>query len=125
MLNPVGTLSLASGNLSAAAGIGGGATGASFAAASLPAGRPIRGDPGGSGAAAVGAAAAGGVAGCWAAAPNLNAPMKHPASNKPPDVEKIVMKPSPMWQAFFLARPSTEPRVAGFPGPQCPIFLRG
>src|SRR5919197_2810116 len=72
MLKPAGTLSFAVGNLSGAAGIGGGAFGASLAAASLPAGRPINGDPGGSeGEAAVpaggGAPAAGGVAGCWAA----------------------------------------------------------
>src|SRR6478609_2075732 len=70
MLNPGGSLSLAVGNLSAAAGSGGGATGASFAAAGFPSGRPINGEPGGSGAA--GAAAGGDVGvdagGCWAKA---------------------------------------------------------
>src|SRR5258707_9442837 len=68
MLKPGGSLSWAFGNLSAAAGSGGAATGASFAAASLPSGRPINGDPGGSAGAAVGvaagiAAAGGGAAG--------------------------------------------------------------
>src|SRR3954453_20454504 len=83
MLKPGGSLSLAVGNLSGAAAKGGGATGANLAAASLSAGRPIKGEPGGSGAAAAGAApAAGGVAGCWAAAPNVNAPKKAPASNR-------------------------------------------
>src|ERR1700724_3074979 len=82
MLKPGGSLSFAVGNLSNAAGIGGGATGASFAAASLPAGRPIRGEPGGSGAAAAGAAAAGGLAGCCAAAPSVNTPLKAPRRNK-------------------------------------------
>src|SRR6185295_102315 len=84
MLKPAGTFSFAVGSLSAAAGIGGGAIGASFAAASLSAGRPIRGEPGGRGAAAAGAAglAAGGVAGCWAAALNVNALKKAPASQR-------------------------------------------
>ena len=69
------------------AAIRGGATGASFAAASLSAGRPIRGDPGGSGAAAGAAAGAGAgdaagarAAGCCAAAPSVNALRKAPAS---------------------------------------------
>src|SRR6185312_13918686 len=79
MLKPAGTLSLAVGNLSGAAAIGGGATGASLAAAS-PAGRPISGDPGGSGAAA--APAAGDAAGCWAAAPSVKAVSKAPASTR-------------------------------------------
>ena len=52
MLKPAGTFSLAVGSLSAAAGSGGGATGASFCAASLS-GRPIIGEPGGSGCAAL------------------------------------------------------------------------
>src|SRR5258707_14796840 len=83
MLKPAGTCSVAVGNLSGAAGIGGGAFGASLAAASLLAGRPISGDPGGSAGAAAGAApAAGGVAGCWAAAPSVNAQKKAPASNR-------------------------------------------
>ena len=87
MLNPAGTFSFAVGSLSAAVGIGGGAIGASLAAASLSAGRPIRGEPGGSGAAAAGAAdgaglAAGGVAGCWAAALSVNALKKAPASQR-------------------------------------------
>jgi hypothetical protein len=82
MLKPAGTFSFAVGNLSGAAAIGGGATGASLAAAS-PAGRPISGDPGGSAGAAAGAApAAGGVAGCWAAALNVRALKKAPASNR-------------------------------------------
>src|SRR5215212_10770422 len=92
MLNPVGTLSFANGNLSSAAGIGGGATGASFEAASLPAGRPIRGEPGGSGAPA-GAGAAGVLAG-WAEALSVNALRKAPASNRPRGVELMIMKSS-------------------------------
>src|SRR5689334_9995354 len=75
MLNPAGTLSFAVGNLSAAAGSGGGATGASLAAASLS-GRPIKGEPGGSGVAPVVA----GAADCWALAPNVNTAIKAPAS---------------------------------------------
>src|SRR3984957_7663808 len=81
MLKPGGTLSFAVGNLSTAAAIGGGATGESFAAASL-AGRPIMGEPGGSTAGAACAAAAGGLAGCSAAAPNVNTPIKATASDK-------------------------------------------
>src|ERR1700679_2459689 len=81
MLKPGGTLSFAVGNLSTAAAIGGAATGASFAAASL-AGRPINGEPGGNAGAAVCAAAAGGLAGCCAAAPNVNAPTKATASDE-------------------------------------------
>src|ERR1700693_5563819 len=81
MLKPGGTLSFAVGNLSTAAAIGGGATGESFAAASL-AGRPIMGEPGGCAGATVGADAAGGLAGCWAAAPKVNAPIKATASGK-------------------------------------------
>src|SRR6476659_9158894 len=89
MLKPGGSLSFAVGNLSAAAGIGGGAIGASLAAASLSAGRPIRGEPGGSGAAAAGAAglAAGGVAGCCAAAFNVNALKNAPASQRLRDAD--------------------------------------
>ena len=52
-----------------------------IAAASL-AGRPIMGEPGGSAGAAVCAAGWGGLAGCWAAAPNVNAPIKATASDK-------------------------------------------
>src|SRR5262252_1597950 len=67
MLKPCASFSLAVGNLSAAAGSGGGATGASFMAASLS-GRPIIGEPGGRGDGAAcalvgaGAAAGGGAA---------------------------------------------------------------
>src|SRR5882757_9955304 len=100
MLKPGGTLSLAIGSLSTAAAIGGGATGASLAAASLSAGRPIRGEPGGSGAgAAAGAAAGGGLAGCCAAAPNVNTPIKAPASTRLRGTdEPIIMTSSPVWK---------------------------
>src|SRR3954451_12083002 len=95
MLKPAGTLSLASGSLSACAGIGGGATGASLEAAS-PSGRPIRGDPGGSGWAAGAAPAAGAAAGCCAAADNVNAPKKAPASSMLRDADQIsIMVSSP------------------------------
>src|ERR1700684_3312243 len=80
MLEPGGTLSFAVGNLSTAAAIGGGATGESFAAASL-AGRPIKGEPSGGAGGAV-CAAAGRLAGSAAAAPNVNTPIKATASNK-------------------------------------------
>jgi len=54
-----------------------------LAAASLPAGRPISGDPGGSGAAAGAAPAAGaGAAGCCAVAVSVKALRKTPASNR-------------------------------------------
>src|ERR1700737_5302578 len=103
MLKPGGSLSFAVGNLSSAAGIGGGATGASFAAASLPAGRPIRGEPGGS-AGAAGAAAVGGLAGagCCAAAPYVNAPIKAPASNRLRGDEQIIMTSSPVGTPLSL-----------------------
>src|SRR3981081_3525009 len=91
ILKPAGTLSFAVGNLSGAAGIGGGATGASFAAASLS-GRPIIGEPGGSGAAA--GAAAGAVVGCCAAAPYANRLIKAPASNRRRGDEQIIMTSS-------------------------------
>src|SRR5215831_8434011 len=64
MLNPGGSLSLAVGNLSAAAGSGGGAIGASFAAAGFPSGRPINGEPGGNGAAGAAAGGAADPGGC-------------------------------------------------------------
>src|SRR5882762_7689694 len=106
MLKPGGTLSFAVGNLSGAAAIGGGATGASFAAASLPAGRPIRGEPGGSAGAAAGAAAAGGLVaggaaaggleGCCAAAPSVRAPDRAPASDRLRGNDKIIMTFSPL-----------------------------
>src|SRR5882672_6281820 len=101
MLKPGGTLSLPIGSLSTAAAIGGGATGANLAAASLS-GRPIRGEPGGSGAgAAAGAAAGGGLAGCCAAAPNVNTPIKAPASNKLRGAdEPIIMTSSPVWKPY-------------------------
>src|SRR3954468_13103771 len=114
MLNPAGTLSFANGNLSAAAGMGGGATGASFEAASLPAGRPIRGEPGGSGAPA-GAGAAGVLAG-WAAALSVNALIKAPASNRPRGVEQMVMKSSLIGSPRILTQASTMPDVVGFLG---------
>src|SRR5688500_2283031 len=48
MLKPGGSFAFATGSLSAGVGIGGATIGASFAAASLPAGRPIKGWPGAS-----------------------------------------------------------------------------
>src|SRR3954468_9892063 len=122
MLNPAGTLSFANGNLSAAAGMGGGATGASFEAASLPAGRPIRGEPGGRGAPA-GAGAPGVLAG-WAAALSVNALIKAPASNRPRGVELIVMKSSLSGSLIHVAPASMIRGYVGFPGRQCPTFFR-
>src|SRR5580704_8058943 len=132
MLKPGGSLNFAIGNLSTAAAIGGPATGASFAAAS-PSGRPIIGDPGGSagfaagsgaaaaGGEAAGGDAAGGVAGCCAAAPNVNAPIKAPASNRRGAAEQIVMIGLPVWKPVVQAQISI--RAGGFPEPQSPIFL--
>src|ERR1700722_4362116 len=110
MLKPGGTLSFAVGNLSTAAAIGGGATGASFAAASL-AGRPIIGEPGGSAGAAVCAAGWGGLAGCSAAAPNVNAPIKATASDKLRDLMIIFM-------FSFVRKPYPEAgmHAGGLPG---------
>src|SRR5437879_5244883 len=102
MLKPGGSLSFAVGNLSSAAAIGGGATGASLAAASLPAGRPIRGEPGGSAGAAAGAGASGGLAGCCAAAAYVNATIKAPASNRQRGDEQITMTSSPVWRPLSL-----------------------
>src|ERR1700737_4363221 len=114
MLKPGGSLSFAVGNLSSAAGIGGGATGASFAAASLPAGRPIRGEPGGSAGAAAGAAVGGlAGAGCCAAAPYVNTPIKAPASNRLRGDEQIIMTSSPVWRPI-LARAGTMPTPVAF-----------
>src|ERR1700704_3300014 len=107
MLKPAGTLSFAVGSLSAAAGIGGGATGASFAAASLSAGRPIKGEPGGSGAPAAGAAglAAGGVAGCWAAALSVNTLKNAPASQRLRDADvSLFMDVLPDGSSLFSCR---------------------
>src|ERR1700682_184802 len=99
MLKPGGTLSLAVGSLSTAAAIGGDATGASLAAAS-PSGRPIRGEPGGSGAGAA-AGGAGGWAGGAAAAPTVKTKIKAPASNRPRGAdEPIIMTSSPMWKPY-------------------------
>src|SRR5882724_4167597 len=111
MLKPAGTLSFAVGNLSTAAAIGGGATGASLAAASLSAGRPIKGEPGGSGAgAAAGAAAGGGLAGCCAAAPNVNTQIKAPASNKLRGAdEPIIITSSPVWRPYPRGRTMPAP----------------
>jgi len=95
-LKPAGTLSFAVGSLSGAAAIGGGATGASFAAASLS-GRPIKGEPGGSAGAA--AAVGGGLAGCCAAAPNVNTLTKAPASKRLRGAdEQIIVMSSPEWK---------------------------
>src|SRR5882762_6068630 len=115
MLKPAGTLSFAVGNLSTAAAIGGGATGASLAAASLSAGRPIKGEPGGSAGAAGCAAAAGGLAGCCAAAPKLNIPIKAPASTRLRGAnEQIVMTSSPERKPYVLA-PVTMPALVALP----------
>src|SRR6185436_12046170 len=129
MLKPAGTFSFAVGSLSAAVGIGGGAIGASLAAASLSAGRPIRGEPGGSGAAAAGAAdgaglAAGGVAGCWAAALSVNALKKAPASQRLRDAElslfmDVLPDGSPLPRASTLAA-----RPDRLSGQYSPIFVR-
>src|ERR1700737_1012959 len=95
MLKPAGTFSFAVGNLSGAAAIGGGATGASLAAASLS-GRPSKGEPGGSGWAAGAAPAAGGLAGCCAEATSVKALKKAPASNRLRGAEQwLVMVFSP------------------------------
>jgi hypothetical protein len=103
-------LNFAVGNLSAEVAIGGPATGESFAAAS-PSGRPIKGEPGGSAGAAAGAAAGEVVAGCCAAAPNVNAPKKTPASNSLRDADKqIVIVFSPMWKPV---NPGASERDAG------------
>src|ERR1700694_4320278 len=101
MLKPGGTLSLAIGSLSTAAAIGGGATGASLAAAS-PSGRPIRGEPGGSGAgAAAGAAAGGGLGGCRAPATNMKTQKKKPGSNKLRGADDpIIIIFSPVWRSY-------------------------
>src|SRR6185436_15941247 len=113
MLNPAGTFSFAVGNLSGAAGIGGGAFGASLAAASLPAGRTINGEPGGSaGAAAAGApAAGGGAAGCWAAAPSVNAVRKAPDSNRLRGTDEWLI------MVFSLRKPFSLRAAHGVPTP--------
>src|SRR5262245_55029530 len=105
MLKPVGSLSFAVGSLSAAVGIGGGAIGASLAAASLSAGRPISGEPGGSGAAAAGAAdGAGLAAGCWAAAVNVNALKKAPASQRLRGAKMSLFMDVSPWSEAFVPR---------------------
>ncbi|MHC2439784.1 hypothetical protein [Bradyrhizobium sp. USDA 4451] len=102
-MKPAGTLSLASGSLSGAAGSGGGATGASLAAASLS-GRPIMGEPGGSGCAAGAAPAAGAAAGCCAATESVNAPSMAPASIRLRGAnERFFMMISPGWKPLLIA----------------------
>src|SRR6476659_1424735 len=120
MLKPAGTLSFAAGNLSGAAAIGGGATGASLAAASLPAGRPINGDPGGSAGAAAGAApaAGAGAAGCWAAAVNVNTLKNAPASNRLRGAdERLIIGFLPRGSRSLRA-PQHEAGAGGFPESQ-------
>src|SRR2546422_349523 len=107
MLKPGGTLSLAAGSLSAAAGIGGRAIGASLAAAAPSAGRPIKGEPGGRAGAAAGAGAAG-MAGCCAAAARVNAPTKTPAANRRAD-ETIMPSFSPVLESYSRGRRSFRP----------------
>src|SRR3954465_2681306 len=112
MLKPAGTFSFAVGSLSGVAAIGGGATGASLAAASLPAGRPINGDPGGSAGAAP---AAGGVAGCCAAAPSVKALRKAPASNRLRGAEEwVVMGVLPWRKPALYARHIRAPTPVAF-----------
>src|SRR5207244_7245609 len=117
MLKQAGTFSFAVGNLSGAAGIGGGAFGASLAAASLLAGRPINGDPGGSAGAAAGdAPAAGGdAAGCWAVAPSVNALRKTPASNRLRGADEwIIMGVLPWRKPVLYTRHMTVPTPVAF-----------
>src|SRR5262252_790012 len=89
MLNPGGSLSLAVGNLSAAAGSGGGAIGASFAAAGLPSGRPINGEPGGNGEAGAAAGGDADAGGCCAKAGAAN---KMPATVPASKTERRTVK---------------------------------
>src|SRR6187399_3365895 len=116
MLNPAGTFSFAVGNLSGAAGIGGGAFGASLAAAS-PAGRPINGEPGGSaGAAAAGApAAGGGAAGCWAAAHSENAVSKAPDSSRLRGTDEWLIMAFSLAEAVISTRGTWGTDADGFP----------
>jgi hypothetical protein len=93
--------------LSAAAAIGGGATGASLAAAGLFSGRPLSGEPGGSAGAAAAAgaalgagAAAGGLAGCCAAATSVKALIKAPATNTRRADQVIMLSSSPVWKSL-------------------------
>src|SRR5262249_61103399 len=103
MVKPLGALSLSSGSLSAAAGIGGGAIGASFWAAAVS-GRPINGEPGGNGAGcwvaggAVCCSAAPGGACCWAAAGGATAskPPRVPASTAAEGREPSVLQGLPL-----------------------------
>src|SRR5437763_240096 len=125
MLKPAGTFSFAVGNLSGAAGIGGGAFGASLAAASLLAGRPINGDPGGSAGAAAGdAPAAGGdAAGCCAEAPSVNALRKTPASNRLRGADEwIIMGVLPWRKPVLYTRHMGVPTPVGFPNGNLDIF---
>src|SRR6187455_884825 len=124
MLNPAGTFSFAVGNLSGAAGIGGGAFGASLAAAS-PAGRPINGEPGGSaGAAAAGApAVGGGAAGCWAAAPSENAVRKAPDSNRLRGTDEWLIMAFSLAEAVFSTRGTWVPTPEAFRTAISDIFL--
>src|SRR5437773_846956 len=124
MLKPAGTFSFAVGSLSGAAAIGGGATGASLAAASLPAGRPINGDPGGSaGAAAGGAPAAGGVAACCAAAPSVKTLRKAPASNRLRGADEwLIMGVLPWRKPVLYTQHMRVPTPVAF-RTQSPIFF--
>src|ERR1700737_2115391 len=114
MLKPAGTLSFAVGSLSAAAGSGGGATGASFCAASLS-GRPIMGEPGGSGDAAGAGAAAGAAGVCCAVAPQVNAPRNAPASNRLRGDSSVVMRVLPLDRGGFDPRAGSLARRRGQP----------
>src|SRR5262245_65626055 len=93
MVNPLGAFSLSTGSLSAAVGSGGGTTGASFFAPSVS-GRPINGEPGGSG------------AGCWAAAgPAATSSVPSvPARAKPGRRDQEVMVILPYGDSVMLRR---------------------
>jgi hypothetical protein len=101
MLKPFCSFSLPGtvASFSAEAGIGGGATGASFIAASVF-GRPISGEPGGNGAAA--APAAGGAGVCCAAAGHARSVAKVVASRSARRVEY----PLVMWSSLTRSRRS-------------------
>src|SRR6266487_4813281 len=122
IVKPFGALSLSIGSLSAAVATGGGATGASFFAASVS-GRPVKGEPGGNGAgccaaAAGGAcccAAGGGAACCCAAAGGVaasNVP-RVPASTRAHGREKWVMMvlPEPILRCALSLDLHRGPRV--------------
>jgi hypothetical protein len=66
-----------------------------------------------------------GLAGCCAAAPSVNIPIKAPASSRLRGDEQIIMEFSPLVKALILARASAMPAPVAFLGGSLRYFPVG